>query len=213
MPRLPEPEPTNQLLLLLYNTAMASLVKHCLKVLAYSLAFSKSVPRGVYGNATLEEASSPPSSNANENLNPALLSSSNVLSAIRVAWNITAFSLSYLIHIPKLVYLPIKHATAIFVYVIEVLLRPVYPILAPVYLALRILLTPIIVPVLLLYRVAVLVYPLYVFLGAAVLCGIMAGLVARRLGGAIVKDVFRFRSQLVPVSSKVRGDGTRKKRA
>ncbi|OCB87944.1 hypothetical protein A7U60_g4901 [Sanghuangporus baumii] len=196
--------------------SMASLGAACLGILTHCLGFFLTIPEAVYANATVsvEGVTSPldPGSTPNANENPALLSPSNLLAVLRTVWRLAAFSLSYLIHIPKVVYLPIKHVTIAFIYVIEALLRPLYPILAPFYLAFRIFMTPILVPVLLLYRMAVLVYPLYVFLGAAVVCGAMAGLLARRLDGIIVKDVFGFRSQRLVTPSKRKRTSSREKR-
>ncbi|KAL5478672.1 hypothetical protein ACEPAI_1949 [Sanghuangporus weigelae] len=188
----------------------------CLGILAHCLGFFVTIPQVVYATATVsvEGVSSPlnPGSTPNANENRALLSPSNLLAVSRTLWRLTAFSLSYLIHIPKVVYLPIKHVTIAFIYVIEALLRPLYPILAPFYLAFRIFVTPVLIPVLLLHRMAVLVYPLYVFLGAAVVCGVMAGLLARKLDEIIIKDVFGFRSLQLVAPSKRKWTTSREKR-
>ncbi|KAL5510990.1 hypothetical protein ACEPAG_3709 [Sanghuangporus baumii] len=188
----------------------------CLGILAHCLGFFVTIPQVVYATATVsvEGVSSPlhPGSAPNANENLALLSPSNLLAVLRTVWRLTAFSLSYLIHIPRVVYLPIKHVTIAFVYIIEALLRPLHSILAPFYLAFRILVTPILIPVLLLHRMAVLVYPLYVFLSAAVICGVVAGLLARKLDGIVIKDVFGFRSQRLVAPSKRKRTSSHEKR-
>ncbi|EJD04702.1 uncharacterized protein FOMMEDRAFT_153774 [Fomitiporia mediterranea MF3/22] len=156
------------------------------------------VLEGTSGNSTSEkQASAPathsPASTTEETL--ALLSLTNILIASKSIIALLSKLLSYLsylsyfIYLPMVVYIPIKHTLSLFLYTVTLFIRPFLPILAPVILALKILLTPIFVPLLLAYKLILFVYPLYVFLGAAAICGVSTGFSARVLSKFAVKSL------------------------
>ncbi|KAH8115145.1 hypothetical protein DFH11DRAFT_1877421 [Phellopilus nigrolimitatus] len=125
---------------------------------------------------------------------PILLSLANVLVILRVALAFFISSLSYLVHLPSIAYFPVRHAFRVTSYVANLLSQPMQPIVAPVRLAVEITLTFVLVPALLVYKFATILYPLYVFLGAACICGALVGLSSRILGKRVVRSFGGLRS-------------------
>lgn len=138
---------------------------------------------------------------------PAIFSLAEVRIILGIVYTLIASILSYSLYIPKLAYLPVRHAFLTIGHVADLAARPLWPILAPFMLAFKILLSPIILPAVILVSVASSLYPLYVFLGAACICGAVVGLLVR-LSSSLVSDYLLGESD----SSKVRVKGKRKER-
>ncbi|THH08756.1 hypothetical protein EW145_g2492 [Phellinidium pouzarii] len=116
-------------------------------------------------------------------------SNSNVVDVLKIAFATIFAAFSYLVHLPRIAYLPIRHAFQLTSYSLRLFLWPLQSVLAPIWLAVKIILTFVVVPLTLVREFAVMLYPLYVFLGAACVCGTLAGISARMLSKKIVDGV------------------------
>ena len=94
-------------------------------------------------------------------------------------WTIIVYFLSNAVSATRLVIPPLRQLFQLSENIALILVRPLWFILDPLSLAIRILLTPVIGPLYGLYMLLTAFYPIYVFCAASLICGAVAGLGAK----------------------------------
>lgn len=130
-----------------------------------------------------------------------LLSPANILSFLKGLYAISLYILASLlstgrfivISVPKFASLPFIHGTRLTFTSVRLAMRPVLPILAPLSFASKIVLFVLLGPLGVLYAFGGVMYPVYVFLGAAVVVGAVVGLFMRMLARVLLEDVLGVR--------------------
>ena len=127
----------------------------------------------------------------------ALLSPANVLPVLKTLYSTSLYVLTSLlsivqflaISIPKLATLPFIHGTRLTFSSVKLAMRPILPLLAPVFFASKIILIVFLGPLVALYTFIGVMYPAYVFLGAAVVIGAVVGFGVRLTSWAVLEGV------------------------
>lgn len=133
----------------------------------------------------------------NAGISQPLLSPANILSFLKGLYAISLYILTSLlstgrfivISVPKFASLPFIHGTRLTFTSVRLAMRPILPILAPVFFASKIVLFVLLGPLGVLYAFGGVMYPAYVFLGAAVVVGAVVGLFMRMLARVILEGV------------------------
>jgi len=91
--------------------------------------------------------------------------------------------------IPGLLVLPIRHAYSILSYVFGIAAAILHPVFVPLVVAIQFIFAFITAPVVLLHRIATALYPIYILIGAACVCGVFTGIAARAANSVVVKSI------------------------
>ncbi|PAV15561.1 hypothetical protein PNOK_0841900 [Pyrrhoderma noxium] len=100
-----------------------------------------------------------------------VLTLSNFTSATKTLITLTTLSISYFARLYRIFFQPIFYLFQLFWASFSFVLNPLFIVFAPIQLALQVMLAPVILPVLKVYRLIKLLYSLYVLVGAATVCG------------------------------------------
>jgi len=119
------------------------------------------------------------------------LTISNILAVLNLIFLAIRHALELLVlRIPFLLYIPLKHAYMLLVYIVRAIARLLYPILLPFIYGTQFATAFLLVPVTFLRKAMAVFYPVYVFIGAACTCGAILGIVARFTNIFILSNVF-----------------------
>lgn len=116
-----------------------------------------------------------------------------VVAALSFVLSLTTTAAGALVRLLGLLILPTYHAYFAVVYVLHVFASVLGPVIEPIILATNLIFSIILSPLFLLYRIGAALYPLYVFLGAACVCGAVVGLFARISSGFILQNAIGVR--------------------
>lgn len=145
------------------------------------------------------------------NPSPALFSFTELGIVVRAVGTFFLSVFSYtawILH--KVAYLPIWHTLRLFGHSLKLAVLPLQPLLAPFTVTLRIAISLALAPGLLIYKMWDVVYPLYVLLGSACVCGALLGFGVREVSKVVVMQIrSRYSSAVVskedrPLSGKRR---------
>lgn len=119
------------------------------------------------------------------------LTLSNFTSATKTLITLTTLSISYFARLYRIFFQPIFYLFQLFWASFSFVLNPLFIVFAPIQLALQVMLAPVILPVLKVYRLIKLLYSLYVLVGAATVCGALVGFVSRKVGSMMVNIILQ----------------------